>query len=412
MTAGAFPEGGPLRDTFVLDLSAFLAGPFCGQILADLGARVVKIEPPSGDMTRGIPPYFVDGESAYYLSANRNKESLVLDLKQDEGRSILHRLIEHADIVLESNRPSVAERIGLGFDAVHKTNPRAVLISITGFGQDGPYRDRPAYDAIVQALSGVMSVTGEEDGLPVRTGVPLGDLAAGMFAAIGGVAGVLEARASGVGRHIDVAMLDAQISLLSYLAVYYLVSGDVPSPQGRGHVSIPTYRSFVCADGVMLIVTANTEQMWRKLCDALGHGEWIDDPRFRTAAERLANREQLGELLEECFRRDSSDEWLQRLTALEIPVAPINTLDKALSDPHVLSRQIVWTMTNASGVSFEAPGNPIRVIGNDSAEPRWPPRLGEHSGSILRELLQFDDGAIAELVKNGVVATGPASVHA
>jgi len=240
----SFDKQGPLSNLRILDVTTFLSGPYCTQILGDLGAEVIKVEHPAGDATRTLPPHFVEGDSTYFLSTNRNKKSIVIDLKVDEGKMLFRDLIRRCDVLVENFRPGVLERLGLTYDDMAKESPGLVWCSISGFGQDGPNRDFPAYDMMIQALSGVMSLTGERGGSPVRTGIPLSDLAAGMFAVIGILAAIEERSSSGQGQQIDISLLDSQISMLSYLGTYHLVSGDVPSRQGRGHESIPTYRSF------------------------------------------------------------------------------------------------------------------------------------------------------------------------
>ena len=237
---------GPLSHVTVLDMTQFLAGPYGSQILGDLGARVIKIETPEGDITRNTPPHFHQGESAYFLSVNRNKESIVLNLKEARGRELFLDLVKKADVVLENYRPGVVKRLGIDYPVLRAANPRIVMCSISGFGQDGPYRDRPAYDIIIQAISGGMSLTGEEGGKPVRAGIPLADLSAGMFGAIGVLAGLAKVSATGEGSFLDVSMLDCQVSMLTYQAAYYLMSGEVPGLQGRGHRSLTTYRAYLC----------------------------------------------------------------------------------------------------------------------------------------------------------------------
>lgn len=395
----------PLAGCLVLDLSQFLAGPFCTQVLADLGARVVKIEPPAGDVTREFPPYFVNGTSAYFLSANRNKHSVVIDLKKPQGVEIFLRLCATADIVIENFRPGVMDRLGIGYETLVRVNPAIVMCSITGFGADGPYAARPAYDMIVQAMSGVMSLTGEPGRMPVRTGVPIGDLAAGMFAATGTVAALFEARTKGAGSHVDISMLDGLVSLLSYLAAYYLVSGDVPGPQGRGHVSIPTYRAFRGSDGVDFVVTANTEDMWRRMCDAIGRPELADEDRFRTNQDRYANRGELSPILENAFAACPADHWIELLRDAAVPVSPINTVEAALCDPQVIHRRMVVTMRDGDDQELSLPGNPIKFTNRAEEPPRWPPGLGEHTTQVLAELLGLTPAEIADLAAAGVVGT-------
>lgn len=373
---------GPLAGVTVLDLTHYLAGPFGTQVLGDLGARVIKIEPPTGDLTRVVPPYYVGNDSAYYLSTNRNKESVVVDLKTQEGRDLIRAMIPGVDLVVESNRPHVLAGLGLDYETLAGINPALVMVSITGFGKDGPYAQRPAYDAIVQALSGVMSLTGEPGGTPVRTGVPIGDLAAGLYGVIGGLAALHEARTTGQGRHVDVAMLDCQISLLSYLGEYFLVSGDVPPPQGRGHVSSPVYRSFEGADGQFVMVCANTPRQWAGLCRALGVEHAISDPRFATIESRNSHREDIWAIVEPAFQARPAAAWLPLLHEHDVPSALLQTVDQALTDPQVLHREMVLPFPE-NGASLI--GNPIKVLGNERAEHAWPPPLGAHTAAVTEE---------------------------
>ena len=280
----------PLGDVRVLDLTQFLSGPYGTMILADLGADVIKVEPPSGELSRTIPPNFAGGDSSYYLSVNRNKRSVVADLKTAEGLTLVRALAAKADIVVENFRPGVLKRLGLDYEALAKVRPSLIWCSISGFGQDGPWRDLPAYDMVVQALSGGMSLTGDPDGEPVRAGIPLGDLSAGMYGVIGMLAALHERDRTGKGRWVDIAMFDCQLSMLSYQAAYFLQSGQVPGRQGSGHDSIPTYRCFAASDGVSVVVTANTEKMWCSLAQVLGVPELTHDPRFATNADRFTNR--------------------------------------------------------------------------------------------------------------------------
>jgi CoA:oxalate CoA-transferase len=404
-TATARAEG-PLSRLLVLDLTQFLAGPYAGQIFGDLGARVIKIEPVGGEMARTIAPHFVKGESAYFLAVNRNKESLAVDLKHARGRSIVLDLAKGADIVLEAFRPGVAARLGLGYEALRAVNPKIIVCSISGFGQDGPYRDRPAYDIIAQAMSGGMSMTGERGGAPVRAGIPIGDLSAGMYAVIGTLAALERVRSEGVGAYIDVAMLDCQISMLVYQAAYHLIAGEVPGPQGREHVSFPTYRAFRCADGIEIVVAANTERMWSDLCMALGCAAVPADPRFRLNDDRLRNRSALAPLLEAAAAKISSAELLAALAGRDVPAAPINTLDRALSDVQVRHRDMVVQLDDGEGASIEVAGNPVKFAGLTSRQHAYPHRLGADTAAILRECLGLSADEIADLARAGVIAVG------
>ena len=276
------PEAGsgPLSGLRILDLTQFLAGPYATMIFADLGAEVIKLEAPVGDWSRVLPPNFVGEDSCYYLSINRNKQSIVVDMKNDEGLEIVRRLADESDILVENFRPGVLDRLGLTYEGLSKRNPGLIWASISGFGQTGKDRDRPAYDMIVQAISGGMGMTGEPGRSAVRSGIPLGDLSAGMYAVIGALAALEERRSSGKGQYIDISMLDCQVSMLCYQAAYYLHSGNNPGRQGWGHDSIPTYRGFNCANGSSLVITANTERMWQALCDVLAISELKEDARF------------------------------------------------------------------------------------------------------------------------------------
>jgi len=398
---------GTLSHLVVLDLTQFLAGPHCTQILADLGARVIKIEPPEGDPTRKLPPHFVKGQSAYFLSVNRSKESVVINLKHPEGRDLFLRMVPRADLIVESFRPGVMARLGLGYEVLARLNPRVVLCSITGFGQNGPYASRAAYDVIVQALSGAMSITGEPGRAPVRAGPPIGDLVAGMYGAIAALAALGGRSASGQGQHIDIAMLDCQVAMLSYQAVYYLVSGQVPGPQGRGHASIPTYRSFTCRDGREIIIAATTEKMWEALCRVLRLPGLISDERFQTNVDRFQHEEALWEILERRFRDQDADEWLGRLQDSGVPVATVNAVDEALRDPQVRHRQMVRSIRHRDGEDLRLVASPIRMKSTSAEMYRWPPDLGQHTRTVLEGWLGLSSHAVDTLARSSIIHEAP-----
>jgi CoA:oxalate CoA-transferase len=394
-------NSGPLSHLRVLDLTQFLSGPYATQILGDLGAEIIKVEPPDGDMTRGLPPHFVGTQSAYYLSVNRNKRSLAIDMKNESGRALVRDLAVACDIVVENFRPGILKRLGLSYEDIAAQKPDIIWCCISGFGQDGPYRDRPAYDMIVQAMSGAMSLTGEPDGPPVRSGIPLGDIAAGMYGVIGILAAVTEREHSGRGKLVDVGMLDCQVAMLSYQAAYYLASNQVPNRQGRGHDSIPTYRAFTCGDGVDVAITANTERMWSNLCGALGRPDLVGDERFRSNDLRYANRQALWEILEACFRTKPSAEWVDDLVAAEVPAAVVNTLDRSLNDPQVLHRNMVLALTGPNGEWVRVAGNPIKFTGEPEPDHHYPPLLGADNRLILSRLLGLTDERIDGLEREG-----------
>lgn len=394
-------KAGPLAGVTVLDLTQHLSGPHATQILGDFGARVIKVEPPLGDPTRKIGPYFEDGDSAYFHSANRNKESVVLDLKAQGGAEALLALAAKSDVVVENFRPGTLDRLGIGFDALLAANPRVVLCSVTGFGQSGPYVQRPAFDVIVQGIAGGMSLTGEPGGKPVRSGLPIGDVAAGVYAAAGALAGLIEVGRTGKGTTVDVSMLDTQIALLSYVGVYYLVSGDVPGLQGRGHMSIPTYRAFTAGDGSELVVAANTERFWQGLARALGVPELIDDPRFLTNELRREHRDDLDDILEGRVADMDSATALARLADEGVPSAPINDVAAALADPQVAARGMVVPL-KGRGDGIRSVGNPVKSP-DERTEHVAPPQLGADTEAVLRDLAGYDDARLVELVSAGAV---------
>ena len=392
---------GPLSQLRVLDFTQFLSGPYATQILGDLGADVIKVESVEGDMTRRLPPHFVGTESAYYLSVNRSKRSLAIDLKSESGRALARDLAGACDVVVENFRPGVLKKLGLSYDDIAAKKPGMIWCCISGFGQDGPYRDRPAYDMIVQAMSGGMSMTGEKDGPPVRSGIPLGDISAGMYGVIGILAALAEKNQTGKGKLIDVSMLDCQVAMLSYQAAYYLASGDVPDRQGRGHDSIPTYRSFTCGDGMDVAITANTERMWLNLCGALGQPSLAIDERFATNERRYENRVVLWGILEAAFCAKPAADWVDALVAAEVPAAVVNTLDRSLTDAQVLHRNMVLALQGPQGENLRVAGNPLKFTGEAEPDYRYPPQLGADTQSILRSLLGLSQERVDALAHEG-----------
>jgi crotonobetainyl-CoA:carnitine CoA-transferase CaiB-like acyl-CoA transferase len=393
----------PLDGVRVIDLSMFLAGPYCTQQLADLGAEVIKLEPRQGDSTRLLPPHFHQGESLYFLSTNRSKKDISIDLQQAEGREILYRLVATADVVVDNFRPGIMAKLGADYETLARINPRIVCCSISGFGQDGPYASRPAYDMIVQALSGGMSITGEPGGRAVRAGIPIGDICAGLHAVIGIQAALRERERSGRGQFIDISMLDVQVAMLSYQGVYHLFSGEVPGGQGRGHASIPTYASFQAGDKRDVLICANTEKMWVALCEVLELPELPSDPRFLTNELRHTHRGELEPLLEQAFAARSRTEWLERLNARGVPCAPVNSIADALEDPQVRHRGMVGTVAHTLGGEIGVLGNPVKMSRSPGAPFRSPPLFGEHTDEILRDL-GCPDAEIAKWREQGLVA--------
>ena len=386
----------------VLDLTRFLAGPFGAMVLADLGADVLKVEQLVGDSTRHNPPYYFHGESAYFLSINRNKRSIALDIRSPKGKEVLRKLIAEADVILDNLRAPQRKALGLDFDTISEVNPKIVSVSVTGFGSDGPYADRPAYDIIVEAIAGVMSVTGPIGGPSVRAGVPIGDITAGLYAAIGALAGLQTVKQTGRGTHLDVAMLDCQVSLLSYLAQYYLTGGFLASHQGREHVSIPTYNTFATKDGTEIVIAANTQEQWVSLCGVLGRPELPQDPRFVTNPERLKHRDELIPILKEEFAKWNRDDLDQALVDAEVPVAPINTIDVALRNPQVKHRDMVVKSPHYSGEDFVTLAGAIKSERSPGDEFLTPPALGGDTVSVL-EGLGYSAADIEELLAGKVI---------
>jgi len=394
----------PLSGIRVLDLTHVLAGPFCTQILGDLGAEVIKIERPGvGDPTRRMPPHTLkEDQSAYFLALNRNKKSMTLDLKAPEGKKIFYELTRQADVVMNNFTPGTMEKLGLGYEDLKKINPRIVWASVTGYGQTGPYRERPSYDIIVQAMGGAMSYTGEPGQPPVRCGIPIGDLGGAVFAVIGILSALVSRSVTGVGRMVDISMLDVQIALHTYRAKYYFTAGEIPQPVGTAHVSNVPLRAYRTKDS-SLVIEAYVDHFFRNLCKNMDHEYLADDPRFNTRAKRLQNREELDRILEEAFQQKTTAEWLKLFYQLEVPSGPINTLDKALADPQVLSRNMIVEIDSPHVGRLKDVGSPIKISGAGQGPYAPPPALGEHGEQILRDLLGYTQEKIDALRNQKII---------
>ncbi|MEM8865472.1 MAG: CoA transferase [Planctomycetota bacterium] len=403
----------PLAEYRVLDLTTFLSGPYCTQVLADLGADVVKVESPAGDSSRHIPPHFVGDDSAYFLANNRNKRSLAVDLKHPRGVELLRRLINSADVVVENYRPGVLARLGIDVSELLEQQPRLIWASISGFGQNGPNRDRPAYDMIVQAMSGAMSLTGEPGRPAARLGIPAGDTVAGLYAAIAINAALADRERTGHGRQIDVAMLDCQLSMLSYQSAYALIGGVTPGPQGAGHDSIPTYRSFTGRDSREFVVTANTEKMWLAMCRVIEREVLTNDPRFTDGKSRHRNREELWGILEPSFAERDANEWVDRLVEAGVPAAMIKNVPEALEEARTSERDMICEMKTNEGRSIEVVGNPIHFVDgqSDARRATYPPTLGADASSIFADWLEADASRLAELFDTGVLSASDDRVN-
>jgi CoA:oxalate CoA-transferase len=376
---------GPLAGTLVVDLTRVLAGPFCTLVLVDLGARVIKVEAPEGEDARRIGP-FIEGRSAYFLSLNRGKESIALDLKESADRAIFEKLLARADVLAENFRPGVMERLGYGWETLHERFPRLVMASTSGFGQTGPYAGRPAYDIVVQGMGGIMSLTGHPGAPPTRVGTSTGDITAGLFTAIGIQAALLERERSGRGRHVDVAMLDCQVATLENAIARYQAAGEAPGPLGSRHPSIAPFEAFATRDGHVIIAAGN-DALFEELCRSIGRPQLARDARFRSNEDRTRNVEALKTLLEEALAARSADEWLALLEQAGIPCGPLNDVAAVVADPQVLARNMVVTVEDAVAGPLLLAGNPVKLSGVADPAAREPaPELDEHRARILAEL--------------------------
>lgn len=389
----------------ILDLSRMLAGPYGSMLLADMGADVIKIEDPDGgDPMRVMgPPFLPDGDSAYFLAINRNKKSVVLDLTKAAGRQVFLDLVAQSDVVWENFRPGIMERLGCAYAALSKVNPRLIMCSISAYGLDGPYRDWPAFDLALQAMGGAMSITGEPGRQPVRMGLPMGDLAGGMFGAFA-VAGALFRRArTNEGAHLDLSLLDCQVSLLTYIAQYFWTDGRVPAPMGSGHSSVVPYGALATRDG-HLIIAVFAEKFWAGFCAAAERPAWAADARFASNRERVANRRALMPLIQATFRERTTAEWLERLHAHGVPAAPIQSVDQVVADPQVNHRRMVVEMEHERHGRLPTVGTPIKVDGAMTLAVAPPPRLGQHTDAVLATLLKYAPERIAALRHDRVIA--------
>lgn len=398
----AADPGTALGDLLVLDLTRILSGPFATMTLADLGADVIKIEQPgTGDDTRQWGPPFQGGEAAYFLSVNRNKRSLAVDLKTAEGLQIVQELARRADVVVENFRPGTAARLGLGYEDLSRENPGLVYASISGYGQTGPDAERAGYDAIAQARSGIMSVTGEPDGPPVRVGVSSADLVAGMWASIGILAALHEKQRTGSGQWVDISLLDGSVSWLTYVSSGYFASGEIPKRYGSAHPTIAPYQAFPTADGFVMVAVGN-DSLWRKYAAAIGRQDLAEDERFATNPSRVAWRETLVPLLEQAMRTRTTAEWVAALDESGVPVGPIQTVDEALRDPQVLARNMVSELVHPTAGPMKVVGCPVRLTRTPPSVRTAPPLLGQETDEILGEL-GFNAERIRALHTSGAV---------
>lgn len=394
---------GILQGIRVLDLGRVLAGPFCAQILGDLGAEIIKVERiDGGDDTRAWKPPEVGGEAAYYFSVNRNKKSLALDLARPEGRDVLISLARRSDVLVENFRPGVTERLGIDYKTISAANPNLVYCSISGFGQTGPMSRRPAYDYVIQALSGVMSITGEPDGSPVRCGAAVVDYPTGLWATISILAALMARQKTGRGQHIDLSMLDCTLLLMSHLASQYLADGTLPQRVGNGHASIVPMDVYDTADGPLMLLCGN-DAMFRRVAAVIGRPEVADDPRFATNPARVANHDAVHAMIGERLERESRAVWIERFEAANVPVAPIRDFPEVYAAQEIHDRQMVLELPHPTAGAVRMPGTPLKFSDTPVVEPTAPPLLGQHSAAVLQDILGLDAEAVARLKQDKIV---------
>ncbi|OZI47438.1 CoA transferase [Bordetella genomosp. 5] len=401
----------PLTGIRVLDLTRVLAGPWCTQNLADLGAEVIKIERPgAGDDTRAWgPPYLKNesgentSEAAYYLSANRNKLSVALDIASERGAALVRELALKSDILVENFKVGGLRKYGLDYDSLKEVNPRLIYCSITGFGQTGPYASRPGYDFMIQGMGGLMSITGERDDLPgggpQKAGVAVADLMTGMYSTVGILAALHERNRSGLGQHIDMALLDCQVAMLANQNLNFMTSGVAPKRAGNAHQNLVPYQVFAAADGHLIVAVGNDSQ-FRNYCRVIGLPELADDPRFAINPQRVRNRAELVPILVERMATGARDTWLIELEKAGVPAGPINTLDQVYEDPHVLARQMKRELPHPLGGTVPVAASPLKLSGSPVQYHRAPPVLGEHTREVLSGMLGLSDDEIDALARN------------
>ena len=393
----------PLDGVKVLDLTRVLAGPYCTMLLADMGADVVKVERPgAGDDTRGYGPPFLNGESAYFLSINRNKRSLTLNLKHDKALQILRALLETADVVVENFRPGTMEDFGFGYETVRQFNPRLIFCSISGYGHTGPDAELPGYDLIIQGEGGTASLTGDPNGPPYKVGNSQADIVAGMMSFQGVLLALLARAQTGHGQKIDIGMLDCQVAMLTYQAGIYFATGQSPTRMGNQHPTITPYETYRCQDGYINLACGN-DSMWRAFCRAVGQTEWAEDTRFRTNADRVQHRRQLSALLEPLMLQKTAQEWLEILRVHGIPCGRIQSVSDVCDSPQVRARDMVVSLNHPKAGPIRVTGVPIKLSDTPGAVETPPPSLGEHTIQVLRDWLQISSPEVESLRQAGVV---------
>ncbi|MDQ0340830.1 crotonobetainyl-CoA:carnitine CoA-transferase CaiB-like acyl-CoA transferase [Caldalkalibacillus uzonensis] len=391
-----------LGDIRILDLSRVLAGPMGSMLLGDLGADVIRVEAPGGtDDIRNWWP-FANGESTYYLCTNRNKRSITINLKTEEGKDLFKQFVAKADVVLENFKTGTLDRLGLGYKILQKVNPSIILCSVTGYGQTGPYRDRPGYDPVIQAVGGLMEVTGHPEGEPTRVGIPIVDIMAAQYVAIGIMGAIRERDRTGKGCHLDISLLDVMVSSLANIASSYLLTGYVAKRVGNEHNNITPYEVFLCKDRPIMIAAGN-DGLFKKLAIALGHPEWAEDERLKTNTDRLQNRKLLRELIEKELATKTAGEWTEWLNTVGVPCGPVNNIKDVFEHPQVKEREVTQEVEHPCLGSIPLLKNPIRVNNQSIPIHKHPPILGEHTELVLKQVLGLNDEKIKELREKKVI---------
>jgi len=396
----------PLENIRILDLTHMLSGPYGSMILADLGAETIKVEPLHGEGTRKLlakdPDNSLEGMGAYYITLNRNKKSVAIDLKSESGLRVFYDLVKEADVVISNFGVGVPERLKIDYETLRQVNQAIITCTVTGFGSDGPNPKRPAFDQVAQACGGGMSITGTDPDHPVRSGIPIGDLGGGMFAVMGILSALLERQGSGVGQHVDISMLDCQVSMLNYMATMYFLSGKNPYPIGNSHFVHVPYNTFATADG-FIVIAVITDNFWHNLKEVVTCDEF-DNPKYDTQPGRWEDRDMINDRLNEFLRNETSEYWLEKLEAKRIPCAPVNRFSEALTDSQVKHRNMVVDLHHPAGKSTKGPGNPIKLSRTSSETFSAAPVVGQHTDAVLSALLDYDSDTIRKLREEGVIA--------
>ena len=392
----------PLEGVRILELGQIIAGTYGCQVLSDLGAEVIKIEAPEGDLGRipSVAPY--RGLSGLFLTFNRNKQSVVINLKSVAGRQLFYDLVKISDVVIDNFRPGVLERLQIDYATLNKINPRIIQCSVTGFGGAGAYKDLPALDLNIQAISGHMAVTGEPGRPPVRVGIPLADISGGIYSSKGILAALFDRERTGKGRRIEISMFDTMLHLMTYMGTMWLTNGEVPKPPGSAHDYSVPWQAFATTDGYIVVATRQ-EIFWRKLCSVLDHPDLASDPRFADNPSRVKNRQVLVPMLAQIFRTRTTGDWLERLRGADVPAAPVNNLDAAFTEPPVEEREMIVEYDHPQVGKVRLPGNPIKMSDMVGTISRPAPMLGEHTDAVLKTLLHLSEEEIARLHKSGAV---------